>query len=88
MFENVDEQMTDGRLSDWYTISSPMSLGLRWAKNSTPKELTCCCFNWRAISLSGLQDYQQAFSYGLLGRDLALTLCMLDNFVHAFAVVC
>ena len=31
-FENVDERMDDGRRSDWYTISSPMSLRLRWAK--------------------------------------------------------
>ena len=28
MFENVDGR-TDGRRSDWYTISSPMSLRLR-----------------------------------------------------------
>ena len=26
---------TDGRWSDWYTISSPMSLRLRWAKKRT-----------------------------------------------------
>ena len=36
MFENVDGWMdgrsTDGRRSDWYTISSAMSLRLRWAK--------------------------------------------------------
>ena len=32
MFENVDRRM-DGRQSDWYTISSPMSLRLRWANN-------------------------------------------------------
>ena len=30
MFENVDGR-TDGRRSDWYTISSPMGLRLRWA---------------------------------------------------------
>ena len=29
MFENVDGRTTDGRRSDWYTISSPMSLRLR-----------------------------------------------------------
>ena len=34
MFENVDGRRTDGRRSHWYTISSPMSLRLRWAKNS------------------------------------------------------
>ena len=28
MFENVDRR-TDGQWSDWYTISSPMSLWLR-----------------------------------------------------------
>ena len=27
MFEIVDRLTTDGRRSDWYTISSPMSLG-------------------------------------------------------------
>ena len=27
MFENVEGQTTDRRLSDWYTISSPMSFG-------------------------------------------------------------
>ena len=32
MFENVDGRTPDGRRSDWYTISSPMSLRLRWAK--------------------------------------------------------
>ena len=33
MFENVDGRRTDaGRRSHWYTISSPMSLRLRWAK--------------------------------------------------------
>ena len=35
MFENVDGRTdngwTDGRRSDWYTISSPMSLRLRCA---------------------------------------------------------
>ena len=35
--------LTDGRTercrSDWYTISSPMSLLLRWAKN---KNIVCC----------------------------------------------
>ena len=39
MFENVDGRTTDGRWTDgrrshWYTISSPMSLRLRWAKNT------------------------------------------------------
>ena len=33
MFENVDGRRTDdGLRSHWYTISSPMSLRLRWAK--------------------------------------------------------
>ena len=32
MFENVDGG-TDGQRIDWYTISSPMSYRLRWAKN-------------------------------------------------------
>ena len=31
-FDNVDVRTTDGRWSDWYTISSPMRLRLRWAK--------------------------------------------------------
>ena len=30
----TDGRPTDGRRSDWYTISSPMSLWLRWAKNN------------------------------------------------------
>ena len=34
MFENVDGRGTDGCWSDWYTISLPMSLWLRWAKKS------------------------------------------------------
>ena len=37
MFENVDGRLMDGRMdgrqSHWYTISSPMSLQLRWAYN-------------------------------------------------------
>ena len=33
MFENVDRRTLDGRRSHWYTISSYMSLQLRWAKN-------------------------------------------------------
>ena len=40
MFENVDGRRTtddgrtdDGRRSHWYTISSPMSLRLRWAND-------------------------------------------------------
>ena len=39
MFEIVDgRQMRDGRRSDLYTISSPMSLRLRWAKNDKLKK--------------------------------------------------
>ena len=38
MFENVDRgtdgRRRDGRRGDWYTISSPMSLQLRWANNN------------------------------------------------------
>ena len=35
----IDDRWTDGRTddvrqSDWYTFSSPMSLRLRWAKNT------------------------------------------------------
>ena len=41
MFENVDgrtdDGRTDGRRSHWYTISSPMSLRLRWAKKTLSK---------------------------------------------------
>ena len=33
MFEIVNGRTMDGQRSDWYTISSPMSLRLRWAKN-------------------------------------------------------
>ena len=33
MCEIVDGRTTDGHPSDWYTISSPMSLWLRQAKN-------------------------------------------------------
>ena len=33
MFENVDGRTDDGHSSHWYTISSPMSLRLRSAKN-------------------------------------------------------
>ena len=29
IIENVDGRRTDGRQSDWYTISSPISLRLR-----------------------------------------------------------
>ena len=32
MFENIDRRMTDRRRSDWYTISSPMSLLLKYKK--------------------------------------------------------
>ena len=45
MFEIADRrtddgrQTTDGRRSDWYTISSPMRLRLRWAKN--PSDMFC-----------------------------------------------
>ena len=47
MFEIVDgrtddgRQTTDGHRSDWYTISSPMSLRLRWAKNKNPPCRIC-----------------------------------------------
>ena len=34
MFENVDRRTDDGRQSDWYTISSSMSLRLRRAKKN------------------------------------------------------
>ena len=33
MFKIVDGRTDDGHRSDWYTISSHMSLRLRWAKN-------------------------------------------------------
>ena len=46
------------------------------------------CFTWNAINLNDLQDYHQAFNRRLLGHNPALTFCMPDNFVHAFAVVC
>ena len=37
LFENVDDGWTmDGRRMPAYTLSSPMSLRLRWAKNSPP----------------------------------------------------
>ena len=35
-FENVDGRRTDGRRMPVYTISSPVSLRLRWAKNVYP----------------------------------------------------
>ena len=35
----TDGRRMDGRRSDWYTISSPMSLRLRWAKKQTLKIL-------------------------------------------------
>ena len=38
MFEIVDGRTDDGRQRDWYTISSPMSLRLRWAKKPTDHE--------------------------------------------------
>ena len=33
----TDGRTTDGRRSDWYTLSSPMSLRLRWAKKCQPQ---------------------------------------------------
>ena len=41
---------TDGRRSDWYTISSPMSLRLRWAKKQKRK-ITNCGNNFYCKSL-------------------------------------
>ena len=46
------------------------------------------CFNSNAINLNDLQDYQHAFNCRPLDHNPALTFCMPDNFVHAFAVVC
>ena len=34
---------TDGRRLDWYTISSPLSLRLRWAKKKIPQKVLLKC---------------------------------------------
>ena len=51
MFENVGGRTTDGRQSDWYTISSPMSLRLRWANKRVmhaSSETILCSLTGRA----------------------------------------
>ena len=51
MFENVD-----GRQSDWYTISSPMSLRLRWANNTNDPQKDHLRMVSKYILLEGLNQ--------------------------------
>ena len=55
MFENVGGRTTDGRRSDWYTISSPMSFQLRWANKEDQVALNCSpefyCFLYIGVHL-------------------------------------
>ena len=50
-WRTTDDGRTDGRRSHWYTISSPMSLWLRWAKNRTGNSLFFLT-TWRALDAS------------------------------------
>ena len=77
MFENVDGQRTDdGRRSHWYTISSPMSLRLRWAKK---KEKYILCLSG-GIGTSFLQS--QHFNTCLIFQFITYWYSLLDYIVH------